>query len=83
MLNEFIVGAIGSEIAEITVPYVTEWICEHAVEIDFFATHPDSHGYCSWHVRDLQSLFSLIPNVPSVIKLNDSSIMFPVKSVSG
>jgi hypothetical protein len=83
MLNEFLADAVGSEIAEATVRYVTQRIDEQAAEMGFFATHPYSPGYCSWHVREQQSLFSILPNEPCGIKLNDSSLMFPVKSVSG
>ena len=83
MLNEFLADAVGSEIAESTVRYVTDRIGEHAAEMGFSATHPYSPGYCSWHVREQQSLFSLLPDDPCGIKLNDSSLMFPVKSVSG
>ena len=83
MLNEFLADAVGSEIAEATVRYVSERIGEQAVEMGLFATHPYSPGYCSWHVREQHSLFSLLPDEPCGIKLNDSSLMFPIKSVSG
>jgi len=83
MLNEFLADAVGSEIAEATVRYITERIGEHAIKMGFFTTHPYSPGYCSWHVREQHTLFSLLPNEPCGIKLNDSSLMFPVKSVSG
>jgi hypothetical protein len=83
LVNEFLADAVGSEIAEATVRYVTDRISEQASELGFSVTHPYSPGYCSWHVREQQALFSLLPNEPCGIKLNNSSLMFPVKSVSG
>ena len=83
IVNEFLADAVGSEIAEATVRYITERIGEHAIGMGFSVTHPYSPGYCSWHVREQQALFSLLPVEPCGISLNDSSLMVPVKSVSG
>jgi hypothetical protein len=83
IVNEFLADAVGSEIAEATVRYVYTIIAEKAKELDLFTTQSYSPGYCSWHVREQQALFSLLPPNPCDIVLNESSLMFPVKSVSG
>jgi len=42
-----------------------------------------SPGYCEWNVAEQHKLFSLLPENFCGIKLSDSSLMNPVKSVSG
>lgn len=42
-----------------------------------------SPGYCEWNVAEQQKLFSLLPKNFCGITLSDSSLMTPVKSVSG
>lgn len=83
IVNEFLADAIGSEIAEATVRFVSARIAEDADSLGLTATRYYSPGYCSWHVREQEKFFSLFPNNPCDIILNDSNLMFPVKSVSG
>jgi len=83
IVSEFLAYSIGSEIAEAAVRFVTEKIIEEADEFGFKTTHSYCPGYCSWHVREQQSLFSLLPEKPCGVELNESSLMHPVKSVSG
>ncbi|MEI6755003.1 MAG: vitamin B12 dependent-methionine synthase activation domain-containing protein [Paludibacter sp.] len=45
--------------------------------------HSYSPRHCSWHVREHKQLFSLFPEKPCGVGLNESSLMHPVKSVSG
>jgi len=42
-----------------------------------------SPGYCSWDVAEQHKLFSFFPTNFCGITLSDSSLMKPVKSVSG
>jgi hypothetical protein len=42
-----------------------------------------SPGYCEWSVGEQQLLFSLLPKGFCSISLSDSSLMHPIKSVSG
>ena len=47
-------------------------------------TNRYSPGYCGWHVSEQQKLFPLFPiAAPCGIRLTDSSLMVPIKSVSG
>ena len=46
-------------------------------------SYPYSPGYCGWKVSDQQILFSLLPNQPCGVSLTASSLMCPIKSVSG
>lgn len=42
-----------------------------------------SPGYCEWSVAEQQSLFQLMPESFCGVTLSDSSLMDPIKSVSG
>lgn len=46
-------------------------------------TNRYSPGYCDWLVIDQQKLFSFFPNKFCNVSLSESSLMSPVKSVSG
>jgi len=83
IVKEFLADALGSEIAEATVRYVTSQIADDASGNGLSITKSYSPGYCGWHVREQQALFAIFPAEPCGIKLNDSCLMHPVKSVSG
>lgn len=83
ILNEFLADALGSEIAEATHRYVTSRIKEDAKLSGFSLTPSYGPGHCTWHVDEQKALFSLLPNGPCGILLNDSGLMSPIKSVSG
>ena len=83
IVEEFLLDAFGSAIAEATVREACK-----AIETTFSAermgiSYPYSPGYCGWKVVDQQMLFSLLPDQPCGIRLTDSSLMCPIKSVSG
>jgi cobalamin-dependent methionine synthase I len=81
--TEFLADAVGSELAEATVRLVSRQLEQFASERGMFITLSYSPGYCGWHVREQPKLFSLLPDQPCGVKLNDSCLMSPVKSVSG
>lgn len=83
IVSEFLAYSIGSEIAEATVRYITKKINQEALQMDFKITHSYSPGHCSWHVREQEHLFKLLPENPCGVELNESCLMHPVKSVSG
>lgn len=82
----YIADTMGSIIAEKTADAM-----EKELERTLAVSHPGwlhtsrfSPGYCGWHVREQQMLFSLFPVVkPCGVTLTDSSLMLPIKSVSG
>jgi len=83
IVSEYLAYSIGTEIAEATVRYITDLIKVEAEKSGCKITNSYSPGYCSWHVCEQQQLFLLLPENPCGIKLNTSSLMHPVKSVSG
>jgi cobalamin-dependent methionine synthase I len=83
IVSEFLVYSIGSEIAEATIRFIAQEINQKALQMGLSTTASYSPGHCSWHVREQQQLFLLLPEKPCGVKLNESSLMHPVKSVSG
>lgn len=83
ILLEFLLDALGSAIAEAAVREVCCQVEAHVLSLGYGVSHPYSPGYCGWHVTQQQSLFSLLPEHPCGVCLSESSLMSPIKSVSG
>jgi len=75
ILQEFLLDSLGSAIAEAVENYV--------LPLGYGVSHPYSPGYCGWHVTQQKFLFSLLPEQPCGVRLSESSLMSPIKSVSG
>jgi hypothetical protein len=82
-LEGLIVDLIGSEIAEGAAAFVHLKIESIAREANLKVTNRYSPGYCNWPVSDQHKLFSLLGNNNCGIHLTPSSLMVPIKSVSG
>ena len=83
MLNGYIMSIIGSVCAEETAEYIHTHIENEAKANGFNVTNRFSPGYCNWKVDDQFKLFSFFPDNFSNIRLTESALMDPVKSVSG
>ena len=82
-LEGLITDLIGSEIAESIAGVIHKKIGEEATQNGYKVTNRYSPGYCQWNVADQQSLFTLLGEKNCGIRLTDSSLMLPIKSVSG
>jgi hypothetical protein len=74
---------IASELAEATAEEAEARIVEHASRQGLRTTSRYSPGYCGWSVAEQQKLFSFLPPKFCGITLTESSLMIPIKSVSG
>jgi hypothetical protein len=83
IVNEFLADAVGSEIAEATVRYVMKEIADEVEMLDFTITNPYSPGYCGWILKEQKKIFSLFSLDNFGVSLSESSLMSPIKSVSG
>jgi len=81
--NMFLADIIGSEIAEATARAVGEDLEKYARLNGSNISNSYSPGYCGWTVKEQQKLFSFFPSPPCGVTLTDSSLMLPIKSVSG
>ncbi len=84
MVKMFIADAVGSVIAEKTADCMEEELQKRIAICGWKHTNRFSPGYCGWHVSQQQLLFLLFRTAePCGVRLTESSLMMPIKSVSG
>ena len=83
MVRVFIADALGSVIAEKTADRMEEALQESIGKLGWRHTNRFSPGYCEWHVSQQQQLFPLFKGETCGVSLTESSLMVPIKSVSG
>jgi hypothetical protein len=79
----YVYDILGSSIAEAASKKMQDLIYEVIKDDGVKMTNRYSPGYCNWSVDDQHKLFSLFEEAPCGITLTPSSLMHPVKSVSG
>ena len=82
-LEGFIVDLIGSELAEGIADYTHNRIIGEMSLSGINVTNRYSPGYCNWPVNDQKQLFKLMADNNCGVVLSESSLMLPIKSVSG
>ena len=83
MVRTFIADALGSVIAEHCADRMEEHVQETIDKLHWHHTNRFSPGYCGWDVAQQQLLFPLFGGQTCGVTLSDSSLMLPIKSVSG
>lgn len=83
MVRVFIADALGSVIAEKCADQMEVTLQESIDKLGWHHTNRFSPGYCGWHVSEQQRLFPLFDGHTCGITLTHSSLMVPIKSVSG
>ena len=84
MVRTFIADSFGSVIAERTADIMEQALQDTITADGLRHTNRFSPGYCGWHVSEQQKLFHLFgEGHPCGVRLTDSSLMVPIKSVSG
>jgi hypothetical protein len=79
----FVIDSFGSEVAEAAAQKLHSIVKEQVKQTNKLITNRYSPGYCDWPVRDQQKLFGFFPERFCGITLSASSLMHPIKSVSG
>ncbi len=82
-LEGYLADLIGTAIVESAADQIHRRIKSEAAARQMRVTNRYSPGYCSWNVNEQQKLFQLLPPGPCGIELGESSLMTPIKSVSG
>jgi hypothetical protein len=82
-LRGYIIDAFGSLVAEKTAGFIQNEIEKEAALSGQNITNRYSPGYCNWHLCNQKELFALLPENACNISLTESSLMLPIKSVSG
>jgi len=83
LLRGYIYDVTGSEIAEAAADLMQAELEKEVAESGMKITNRYSPGYCGWNVEEQHKLFNLIPYNYCGIRLTESALMDPVKSVSG
>ena len=83
MVRVYIADALGSVIAEKCADQMEQHLQESIDKLGWHHTNRFSPGYCGWHVSQQQLLFPLFDGHTCGVRLTDSSLMLPIKSVSG
>lgn len=83
LLEGYVVDVIGSVICEKVAAKVLERVKLICSLENKKVTNWYSPGYCNWDVAEQHSLFSLLPEGFCGIRLNESALMLPTKSLSG
>ena len=83
MVRVFIADALGSVIAEKCADEMEKNLQISIDKLGWQHTNRFSPGYCGWHVSQQQILFPLFKGETCGVRLTDSSLMLPIKSVSG
>ena len=83
MLRGYIYDIVGSEIVEGATDLMQAELEKDVKASGSKITNRYSPGYCGWDVAEQHKLFQLVPDNYCGIKLTESALMNPVKSVSG
>jgi hypothetical protein len=82
-IYSYVLDVLGSVVAEKAVEKMIVHIEEEAHSTGWHVSEPYSPGYCDWDVAEQQKLFSFFPPGFCGITLSPSSLMSPLKSISG
>ncbi|MDR2847724.1 MAG: methionine synthase [Bacteroidales bacterium] len=81
-LKGFIADVMGGVVVELAVDRIQQSLGEAVGAVGLKITNRYSPGYCGWHTAEQHQLFALLPTTLG-IRLTESALMQPIKSVSG
>ncbi|HVP59407.1 MAG TPA: vitamin B12 dependent-methionine synthase activation domain-containing protein [Myxococcaceae bacterium] len=79
----FVADTMGSLVVDAAMDRLQDALELQLKERGLHITNRYSPGYCEWHVSEQQKLFRLLPAGYCGVTLTDTSLMRPIKSVSG
>jgi hypothetical protein len=79
----YVLDVIGSVIVEKAMRKIESELESDLNKAELYNSDCFSPGYCEWNVSEQQKLFNLLPKGFCGITLSGSSLMNPIKSVSG
>jgi hypothetical protein len=79
----YVFDTIGSVVVDKAAEKMAQQLKELVQKKQMGISDSFSPGYCEWSVADQQKLFSLLPDKFCGVQLSSSSLMYPIKSVSG
>jgi len=82
-MSAYIIDLLGSEIVESAIDLMQTDVEKEMEDKGLHLSNRYSPGHCGWHVNEQKKLFKLFPENFCGISLTESSLMIPIKSVSG
>ncbi|MBN2291645.1 MAG: hypothetical protein JXM70_04420 [Pirellulales bacterium] len=82
-LDGFIADSLGIVAVEAAAEWLVQQIEAYGAIVQLKCTYPYSPGQCGWDITEQQVLFHLLPENFCGIQVTSSSLMIPIKSVSG
>ncbi|MDQ1332451.1 MAG: hypothetical protein QG576_485, partial [Bacteroidota bacterium] len=83
LLRGYVYDTVGSELVEAAADLMQYDLENEMIKSGKKITNRFSPGYCGWDVAEQKKLFQLVQDNYCGIRLTSSSLMDPVKSVSG
>jgi len=83
LMAGYVFDVIGSETVEAAMDIIHNDIEKNMAIEGLGTTDRYSPGYCGWQVSEQPKLFSFFPDKYCGITLSESSLMYPIKSISG
>jgi hypothetical protein len=82
-LDGYLLDTVGSMAVEAAADVLERDVAALAAARGWKNTNRFSPGYCTWETAGQHALFGLLPPRPAGVALNESSLMSPLKSLSG
>jgi hypothetical protein len=82
-LKAFITDMLGTVAVEKAMDNIHEQLRDSLKPDGLHCSNRYSPGYCGWSVEEQQKLWQFLPENYCGIRLTESSLMLPIKSVSG
>ena len=83
LIEGYILDVIGSVTVEAAIDKIQDSFEYDLTKLGNKLTNRYSPGYCGWALSEQKQFFALFPKNHCGIKLSDSCLMDPIKSVSG
>ncbi len=83
MLEGYVSDITGSLLVEGAMDLLHDILRKKCIEEGLKITNRYSPGYCNWKVTEQRKLFRLFPENFCGVRLSESAMMIPLKSVSG
>jgi len=83
LIEGYILDVIGSVTVEAAIDKIQDGFEYELIKSGYKIANRYSPGYCGWALSEQKRFFALFPENHCGIKLSDSCLMDPIKSVSG
>jgi hypothetical protein len=83
LLKGYVYDLFGSLVVEAAMDIIQDKLKIKASSSGLKITNRYSPGYCGWNTIEQKKIFSILPENFCGVKLTDSFLMLPIKSISG